>query len=483
MSRIEDTVGRARYERDPYYSYRYDAETVDAIEALVGQPLPEDIRWYLLNIGSWKFEYDYSAVLVARGDALLNLRFKGVEDQVFFKSRYEHYLDRREGARLPGNPALYYPLCEISGEFRPSVTLRLLVDLNEGEDFGSIWGVRPIGYHDDQTPSKPIRLADDFATFIEQVGSERNLQAKAEKNNEALFKRLFASEIKKPSVIASSASTPEILLQGYFDRREETIFDGARNVEFDHYVSGRRFETSEDIKKSAIASGHEMPTNAFQSSTAVVRRAIRFGVPTPYNGGFVGQKLSKGFMTKTVKSTIGDNLTFDEQYLLYYDAKSGLWTIVRRLEGTIKDVRVKGIGTFGFDTTYKWHLKKKVAPVWAEFKCELHVGGEEDALTAEVIELITEILNKASFRKIFEDHVFHIYRERYYAEFEAMDAEEKKDWIKDFPQISSSQEIWPLLGRKASIQVYGGRSFTIQVEAGFDPEHGLNIRVENWKIV
>lgn len=77
MSRIEDTVGRARYERDPYYSYRYDAETVDAIEALVGQPLPEDIRWYLLNIGSWKFEYDYSAVLVARGDALLNLRFKG----------------------------------------------------------------------------------------------------------------------------------------------------------------------------------------------------------------------------------------------------------------------------------------------------------------------------------------------------------------------------------------------------------------------
>lgn len=483
MSRIKSAVASVRYEKDPYYSYRYDQETIDDIEAMVGRPLPDDLRWYLLNIGRWELEFDHSFVLVRRGEALLVLRFRAIEDQVFSRSRYEHYLERNEGGRLSGDARQYYPLCDIGGEFNPSVSLRLLVNLNEGGGYGSIWGVRPIGFYDDQMPSEPLRLADDLAEFLEQIGSDKAQRNKAEKNNEELFKRLFASELAEPSVTPTSASSPEALLQFYFDHREETVFNGIRSVEFDHHVKGRRFETAADIEESVRFVGVNLPTNAFHSSTQLVRRDLRFDAPKPYEGGFVGQKLSKGFTTIEVTSTVGEDLTFDEQYLLYCEAKAGQWSIVGRLKGSIKDVRVKGVGTFGFDTTYKWHLKKKVKPAWAEFKAELNVEGEEDALTSQAIDLIKEILGKADFRSVFENHVFRLYKERYYPDFEAMDGDEKKDWVKDFPDITAASEISTLLRKKASIHLHRDGAFTLYVDAGFDPEHGLELRVENWQIV
>lgn len=481
MSRIEDAVVGMRYEKDPYYAYRYDQETVDDIEAMLGRPLPEELRWYLLNIGRWELEYDNSSLLVRRGEALLNLRFKGIEDQVFSRSRYEDFLERNEGGQLPAEARHFYPLGQISGEFNPSVYLRLLVNLNEGEEYGSIWAVRPIGHYDDQTPSEPIRLADNLAGFLEQIGPERTLRNQAEKNNEALFKRLFAAELAGPMVVPTSASTAEAVLRLFFDQSDETVFDGVRHVEFDHYVRGDRFETAADIEQR-VRSAANLSKNGVGGATTVVRRDPRFGEPEPYDADFVGQKLSKGFMTITITSVVGEGMIFDEQYLLYHDAKAGRWTIVRQLDGKIKDVRVKGVGTFGFDTTYKWHLKKKVAPAWVEFKVALNVDGELDALTSKVIAFIKEIVGKEGFRSVFEDHVFRLYKERYYPEFEAMDEDEKKDWVKHFPHLTTASEIWTLFGKKASLHVHGESAFTLYVDVGFEPEHGLELRVENWRI-
>ncbi len=483
MSRIEDAVAAVRYEKDPCYPYRYDQETVDEIEAMVGRPLPEDMRWYLLNVGRLGLEYDHNSLLVRRGEALLNLRFKGVEDQVFAKSRYGHFLERKEGGLLPGDMAHYYPLCDIEGETYPSVSLRLLIDLNDGASYGSIWGVRPIGYYDDQTPSQPIRIADDLAAFLGQIGSERSLRDKAEKHNEALFKRLFGDYLAAPASSPTDAADGESLLQHFFAHREETRFDGLRNVELDHYVRGRRFETAQELTESVETLATSLPTNPFHGSTGVHRQNIKFGRPEAYSAGFGSDRLTPGFTSLTVTSTIGDGLKFSETYLLFQDRKAGVWTILRRLDGVIANVKIKDVGTFGFDSTYKWHLKKKVTPAWAEFRSELTVDGEEAALTPQVIAFIQEISGKAEFRSVFEEHVFRLYKDRYYPDFEAMDAEEKKDWAKDFPDIANPSAIWSLFGKKASIHVHGENAFTLRVDAGFDPEHGLDLRVEDWRIV
>lgn len=482
MSRIEDAVAGMRYEKDPYYPYRYDPQTVNDIEAMVSRPLPEDMRWYLLNIGRLGLEYDHSSLLVQRGEALLNLRFEGVEDQVFCRSRYDHFLERNEGGRLPGEARYYYPLCEIKGEFNPSVVLRLLIDLNDGASYGSLWGVRPIGYYDDQTPSEPIHIADDLVAFLGQIGSERALRDKAEKHNEALFKRLFGDYLAAPAISPTNATDGESLLHHFFAHREETHFDGLRNVEFDHHTRGQRFETAAGLARSVETLAISLPTSPFHGSTGVHRQDIKFGTPEAYGGSFGSDRLTPGFTTQPVTSTIGDGLKFSETYLLFQDRKTGAWTIVRRLDGVIANVKIKNVGTFGFDSTYKWHLKKKVTPAWAEFKAELTVDGEEAALTPQVIAFIRDIAGRAGFRSVFEEHVFRLYTDRYYPDFEAMDADEKKDWAKDFPDIAEPSEIWVLFGKKASIHVHGDNIFTLHVNAGFDPEHGLDIRVEDWRI-
>lgn len=483
MSRIEDAVAGVRYEKAPYYPYRYDQETVDEIEAMLGRPLPDDLRWYLLNIGRLGLEYDHSSLLVRRGEALLNLRFKGIGDQVFAKSRYEHFLERKEGGLLSGDMAHYYPLCDIEGETYPSVSLRLLIDLNDGASYGSIWGVRPIGYVDDQTPSKPIRIAGDLSEFLGQIGSERSLRDKAEKHNEALFTRLFSAYLAAPAISPTNDADGESLLQHFFAHRDATYFDGLRNIELDHYVGGRRFETAEEIAKSVETLTTSLPTNPFHGSTGVHRQNIKFGKPEAYCANFGSDRLTPGFTSLTVTSTIGEGLKFSETYLLFEDRKAGAWTIVRRLNGVIANVKIKDVGTFGFDSTYKWHLKKKVTPTWAEFKVELAVDGEEAALTPQVIDFIREIVGKSEFRSVFEDHVFRLYKDRYYPDFEAMDAEEKTEWAKDFPDIAKPSEIWPLFGKKASMRVHGDNAFTLRVDTGFDPEHGLDMRVEGWRIV
>ncbi|MBW6423769.1 hypothetical protein KX729_20115 [Rhizobium sp. XQZ8] len=479
--RIENVVAGLPYEKEPFFPFRYEEETIKACETAVGQPFPEDLRWYLANVGWREIDYDHRAILVREGDYLYLLNFEKVTNQVFAEDNYTGYVSRNEGGSLPGDPARYFPITEIKGEMNPQVSFRVLVSLNDA-DRGSVWLVRPIGHFGDQTPSEPIRIADDLAGFLEQVSSRRKSEPVAEKNNSALFKRLFDDYLKAPAVPPTSAGDIETLLHAFFDNRENTLFDGARNVEFNRHIQAQRFENAEKLSAVAELLAREMPTSAFHGSTAVRRGNIKIGKAAAYDAAFAADRLTPGFMTVPVKSLVGDGMKMKEEYLLFHDAGSKQWTIVRRLESAIGNVKVPGVGTFAYDSTYKWHLKAKVQPAWSELKAELNVDGEEDALTAGRIEFIKEIVAKAEFRPILEDDVFRLYRDRYYPDFEAMDEDEKKDWAKDFPAIADSSEVWRLFKKKSRIHVESDRVFTVWLDAGFDPEHGLEVRVEDWTI-
>jgi len=481
MSRIESVVAGLPYEKEPFFPFRYDEETITACEAVVGQPFPEDLRWYLANVGWREIDYDYRAILVRGGDYLYLLDFEKMTNQVFAESNYADYVARNEGGRLSGDPARYFPITEIKGEINPQVSFRVLVNLNDA-DRGSIWLVRPIGHFGDQTPSEPIRIADDLAGFLEQIASRKKCAPVAEKNNSALFKKLFGDYLKAPAVLPTVAGDVETLLHSFFDDRESAVFDGARNVEFNRHIQAQRFESAEKLRAVAELLAREMPTSAFHGSTAVRRSNIRIGKAARYDAAFAADHLTPGFMTVSVESLVGDGMKMKEEYLLFHDAGSKQWSIVRRLESSIGNVKVQGVGTFAYDSTYKWHLKTKVQPVWSELKADLNVDGEEDALSAGRIGFIKEIVAKAEFRSVLEEYVFRIYRDRYYPDFEAMDDDEKKDWAKDFPEIAGSSEIWQLFRKKSRIHVESDRAFTLWLDAGFDPEHGLEVRVKDWKI-
>ncbi|MFN7976432.1 MAG: hypothetical protein U0166_29545 [Acidobacteriota bacterium] len=478
MSRIESIVAGLHFEKDAGSSCQYPVEIVSACEALVGCPFPEDVRWYLVHVGWRKLDFDHRSMLVRNGDYIYELQFEGAEHQAFCESRYASYLENDEGELLPYDARRYFPIGKIEGEINPRVTLRLLVNLND-EDRGSIWGVAPRRSLGDP-PSTPIRMAGDLATLLEQIGSTRERHAIATKNNDALFERLLAAYLAKPKVVPTSGEDPAALIRFFHDSRVRTIFDGARNVEYARYASGKRFETAAQVEACARICAVELPKSAAQGSP-ILRRAVQAGEPVTFDRLFGFD--NESYFVVSVGSTIGDGVRLKEEFLLYHDQPTRLWTIVLRLTSEIDEVKVKGIGTFAYDATSRWQLKKKVTPAWSNLKASLHVDGFEDALTERRIDFVRTIIAKAELRPVFEGHVFKLYRERIYPDFEAMPDDEKKDWKKAYPKLDGPRGIWTLFGNRAAIHVEDDTTFSLDVDARFDPEHGLSVRVRDWQIV
>lgn len=478
MSTVEAVVAALPYEKDPYPPFQYTFDTVEALERLIGAPFPDDFRWYLENIGWRKLDYDHQTILVPRGEYIHALAFEAVENEVFAIGRYNDFIAGREGAFLQGDRKRYFPFARINGG-NPQVSLWLLINLN-GEDCGAIWAVRSIGHFDKEAPSQPLRIADDLAALLAQIGPEKKLGRVAEKNNEALFARLLADYIAAPRYQPTRAAEPDALIRAVFERPGEIVFDGARNVEYQHRAYGQRMESFEAFAAKAEWYSKEAAGERSLFPGPLRRREIKIGAPRVFDDVYAFNDGKHGFRLVAVDCLVGDGFRLREHYLLHSDQRQ--WTLLRRHDATIDDVRMKGVGTLAFDATYKWKLKKKVTPAWSELPIELHVDGEEDALTAERIAFIKDVIARAEFKPEFEAHVFELYSGRMYPEFEAMSDDEKAEWQDCYPKLAQPREIWRLLGKKGAIYIRSDREFEIYTDASWDLEHGLTARVADWRI-
>lgn len=476
--KIETVVAAIPYEKDPYFPFQYSLETLAELEARIGRPLPEDVRWYLANVGWRKIDYGQRTILVRRGEYLHDLEFEAAENQVFALNRYDEFVAGREGGLLPHDGKLYVPFGQVRGG-NPQVSLRLLFSLND-ENGGSIWAVRTIGYYGDQNPSQPIRIADDLASFLERVGPDKTLAPVAKRNNEDLFQRLLADYAVSSAIKPTVAAEPAALIAAFLERPGEIVFDGARNVEYQYRRYGQRYENAEEFAAAADRYATKMGQNPMWVPAPLQRLDIRIGAPQVFDRTYEFNQRKHGYQLVTVESRVGDGNRLREEYLLHHD--KGGWTLLRRHEAVIDDVRVKGVGTFAFDSTYKWKLKKKVQPAWSELAAELRVAGEEDALTQARIAFVKEVIAKAEFKPVFEAYVYKLYTEKMYPEFEAMSDEEKQDWADSYPRLSSAGEIWRLLGKKCAIEVTSDTTFDLAAGASWDPEHGLTLDVRDWRI-
>lgn len=476
--RIRSVTSAMPYEKDPCSPFQYSKKIIDELELKVGKSFPDDFLWYLENIGWRKIDYDHQTILVRAGDYLHDLQFEAVENEVFSVSNYKNFTESNEGHLLPHDAKLYFPFGKIKGG-NPQVSFRLLISLND-ENRGSIWTVRKIGYSGDQSPSQPIRIADDMAAFLEQIGPDKKLRPVAERNNEALFERLMADYLTSTDITPTTAADPQTLIMSFFEQPSEMIFDGVRSVEYQHRVNGQRFENLAEFTEKANWFATKLPSNPYHAPPPLLRREIKIGEAQTFDRSYVFNQKKHNYKLVLVESLVGDNNCLNEEYLLHHG--KGGWTMLRRYGATIPDVRIKGVGTFTFDSTYKWQLKKKVTPAWSELPFDVHVDGGEDALTAARVAFIKEVINNTAFKPVFEAYVFSLYTETMYPEFEAMSDDERAEWSDCYPKTSTPGDIWKLLGETCSLYVGNDDGFNLAADACWDPEHGLTVTVKQWCI-
>ncbi|MEZ0471556.1 SMI1/KNR4 family protein [Luteimonas salinilitoris] len=475
---IIQAVERLPYEKDSYAPFRYELEVIERLENLLGGPLPDDFRWYLANVGWRKIEYRKGSLLVPFGEYLQVLAFEAAENQVFAVSGYNDFVRGREGTRLPGEPREYFPFGQIKGG-NPHVSLRLLVRLSD-EGRGSIWAAHTVAHCDKDEVPEPLRLADDLAGFLSHLDPDRELAPIAERSNNALFNRLLENQLTSQGIEPTTAADPESLLAAFFKTPQTFVFDGARNVEYQYRFYGHGIANAAIFSQKAGWFSRPGDNRSGLFPAPLQRSEIVFGAPRVFDFPLVGSEGKNGFRLLTAESRVGDGFQLTEHFLAHED--EGRWTLVRRHDATIDDVRIKGVGTFTFDATYKWKLKKKVTPAWSELPAELRVEGEEDALNSMRIAFIKEVMARREFKQVFEARGFQIYTGRMYPEFEAMTNDEKEEWADCYPRLARSDEIWQLLGKKLTVTVLSDADFHIHTDAKWDPEHGLTVEVKAWQI-
>ncbi|GGF48557.1 hypothetical protein GCM10007301_04800 [Azorhizobium oxalatiphilum] len=474
---IETVAASLPLEKDPATPFQYAEADLVQLEERIGARLPDDMRWYLAHVGWRKLKSGHRTLLIRQGDYLYAPEFEAAEHETFSLRHYDAFRASPESALLPGERALYFPFGEAKGG-SPQARFRLVVSLN-AEDAGAIWAVRAIGHFEDQTPPQPLRLADDLSGFLTQIGPEKKLGPVAQKNNEQLFDRLLADYLAAPAVAPTTAGEPDTLLRAFFDQPDAFLFDGARNAEYQVRVNGARIVDAATFAAEAANFATTLAKNPYWAPGPLRRSDVRIAEPEPFEDAAALGRRKHGYHLVKVESRVGDGHKLVETYLLHRD-KDG-WTLVRRHDASIADVKIRDVGTATF-SGHHWELKKKVTPAWSERAFSIEVDGREDALTLARIALLKDIIGNTGFRAAFEAYVFRLYTERLYPDFEAMEGEEKKEWADHFPPIAAPSEIWRLIGKRCALYVRGDSLFHIATDACFDPEHGLTLDVEDWAI-
>ncbi|TDT99472.1 SMI1/KNR4 family protein SUKH-1 [Azorhizobium sp. AG788] len=476
MTSIETAVSALRLEKDPSEPFTYSPEEIDALETLTGVRFPEDFRWYLAHVGWRKLDYDHATLLLRPVAHVYALEFRAVEHGAFAQRAYRDF--ERQAADLPDGASAYFPFGQMRGG-SPQIILTLAIALR-GADAGAVWAVRAQGSSADDEFAAPVRVAASFTDFLATVGPRRKLEAAAEKANGALFDRLLAEALAAPEVVPTRAPEPENLISRFFETPGDVTIDAARNVEVLARVLAQRVESAQRF----AAEAHRFTTEAAVETGLLpppLRRArIRFDQPVAFDRMDTVLRKTHGFRVVRVQSEVGEGHRLTEDYLVH-QGKDG-WTLLRREDARIADVKIRDVGTFAFDATYKWSLKKKVTPAWSERPADICVLGEEDALTPARTAFVAQVVDRADFRPDFESFVFALYRDRFYPEFAAMGPDEQRHWADSYPRLTRPDEIWRLLGKTLTLTIESDHTFALSVPANWDPEHGLSLRVTDWRI-
>ena len=253
---------------------------------------------------------------------------------------------------------------------------------------------------------------------------------------------------------------------------ESITFNEPRAVELlylNNFKTNSALEVEENIKKI-----RKLKSNLnIKRLSSIIKPLEQF---TNNSHGYLGT--DHNFQKTTLKSTI-NGLQSEEDFVFYQNPNTQLLSFVKRAEIRIEDIKIEGIATFEYDTT--WSSKKAQNIKWSKIPATLYLNPSAEDFTEEYYDFIRQTINQTSIKEELEQLIFDHYQKNDYPEFLEMSETDKEFFEDCYPNVSSPNEIWKILGVEFDIRFINHTTYDLLFEYGPDDEHGLTVNCTNGK--
>ena len=248
---IELEISKIPLEKEPSLPFQYTAEIVGDIEKIIGQPLPDDFKWYLLNIGWRKIAFGFRSFLLKPAGYIYNLKFESVVHQAFSISQLNQLQENNNSKFLPEKGKDFFPFGKMEGEINPSVVYQLLLKLDE-DNQASVWAMEALPFSAKGRQPQIIMVATGFINFLQQLISVEKATQIAVKNNDGLFLEMLNDYLKLPRLLPTVLPDYHELMDKIFSTNQPIIIDGARHVEYQYLANSSRVEDFQNFSERAL---------------------------------------------------------------------------------------------------------------------------------------------------------------------------------------------------------------------------------------
>ncbi len=460
---------------DSYYFGRDPHEDILAYEKKFDLKLPEEIKWFVANIGEMNSAYSNKYENQARHFLLVldDLKALGTLENIVL-----HQFDQ---------PANEYPTKFDYIYLEEGLVPIGIADLDEGgscvlalskrnEDFGTIWlAFKALRWDSQERRRSSIKLADNLADWIETL--KPNYE-ELEEQIEELRAQTLAQLVEEYTAIQeqpTQTKTAQELLNKLISG-EEIIYNKAQNVAF-RYVestSGNQVHTMDDMKRMA-----EFETKYQPPIQGSVRKNAQIGkvIAMEEEYGWVPWTYDPIYFVVEIHSEI-EGLKNKETFILH--KKDGFYSLLRRWRHEAKGYRINHLGTFVLENgNWETQKKRKYPMLNTELKI-LAVDMTKSELDKELPAAKKHLLDANLEEKILK-LIYHRYRTIDYPDFEQMDADDKEYSAEYYPELTHWKDAYLLFSHEeGSYSIYDHHSIWLPYLP--DSEHGITLKIENGKL-
>jgi len=128
-----------------------------------------------------------------------------------------------------------------------------------------------------------------------------------------------------------------------------------------------------------------------------------------------------------------------------------------------------------------WMLAKKKRPVWSPIPLEFNLYITPDAFTSDLHEPLRACVQEKAFEPVLSTFIFDYFQKEVLPEIEADDPHTH---LGPIPKITDPADIGKLFGKhNNTLNFLGTGDFDLQLDAKWEEEHGLSLKVRDWKIL
>lgn len=469
----------------------YSEEQISQLEQEIGAQFPDVFRQYMQTRGTQKIDSDVTYCIVDLNGFLDLFQYDNFVHQAFFNSHYRKYREKSDSYEFDLEKEKYFPFSQLNqtGVTKQGV-FRLFISLNE-QNYGTIWVGHDLYY---EKTKEIYFVADSFSSFLESLAADR-IRSRADflasmtsgkksykeivkENNDSLFYRWLDDYEQTTTINFLQFNSLQEFADTLLNNSQDISLNPLRKVKFGYYRSGAQSHyRKQDELFGAIKrfSEHQPEFNHFSSITDI-KPLQEYTFPMGVDG-------HHDFYSCWVEGVLNNGMKCEEEFVFYKDPLTHSLSFIAINATRYESVKVKGLGTFDYDGI-SWKMARKKKPKWSNVPCSVTINDGNDLFDTENCLFMTEFFNQEELRGDFETFVYQQYQTIDYPEYLAGDQEEQEEYRECYPNISSKEEIWQLLGESMRIHVdTTKKSISIYSDYLPDDEHGITIEVREGVIL